>query len=176
MIRFAVVICACTLTVLAVDWPQWRGPRRDGISAETGLLKSWPADGPRLVWKTTGLGEGYSAFSVAGGRLFTQGQRGDQEFVMAFDVATGKKTWEVAAGRSFRERRGHGPRGTPTLDGDRLFSLSADGTLVCLEQATGKPIWKQNVVEKFGAQVLNWGISESPLIDGDRLIVTPGGS
>ncbi|MGH9656961.1 MAG: PQQ-binding-like beta-propeller repeat protein, partial [Bryobacteraceae bacterium] len=121
-------------------------------------------------------GEGYSAFSVAGGRLFTQGQRGDQEFVMAFDVATGKRTWEVAAGRSFRERRGHGPRGTPTLDGDRLFSLSADGTLVCLEQATGKQIWKQNVVEKFGAQVLHWGISESPLIDGDRLIVTPGGS
>jgi outer membrane protein assembly factor BamB len=121
------------------------------------------------------LGEGYSAFSVVGNRVYTMGQRGERQYVIALDAASGKKVWEVAAGGSFRERRGHGPRGTPTTDGDRLYALAADGTLVCLEAATGKQVWTQNVVEKFGASVIHWGISESPLIDGDRVIVTPGG-
>ena len=160
----------------AADWPQWRGPKRDGISAETGLLQSWPAGGPRLLWKTTGLGEGYSSFAVAKGRLYTQGQRGNQQFVLAFDASSGKKVWEAATGSPFRERRGHGPRGSPTVDGDRLYALAADGTLVCLEAATGKKIWGYNVVEKFGGQVIHWGISESPLVDGDRVIVMAGGS
>jgi outer membrane protein assembly factor BamB len=160
----------------AADWPQWRGPRRDGKSPETGLLASWPAGGPKLVWKAAGLGEGYSSFAVVGGRLYTQGQKGDEQFVMAFDVASGKKLWETQAGRAFRERRGHGPRGTPTIEGDRLWALSADGTLVCLEAATGRRIWSVNVVQKFGGQVLNWGMSESPLVDADRVIVMAGGS
>lgn len=163
-------------TAMADDWPQWRGPRRDGISRETGLLKSWPAGGPRLVWKAQGLSEGYSSFAVVKGRLFTQGQRGDQEFVIAFDAKTGKKLWETTTGKPFRERRGHGPRGTPTVEGDRLWALAADGTLVCLEAATGKRIWGVNIVERFKSQAPHWGVSESPLLDGDRLIVTPGGS
>ncbi|MEX2261899.1 MAG: PQQ-binding-like beta-propeller repeat protein [Bryobacteraceae bacterium] len=160
---------------LAEDWPQWRGVNRDGISPETGLLKSWPAEGPKLLWKTGGLGEGFSAFSVAQGRLFTQGQRGDREFVLALDAATGKKLWEVETGASFRERRGHGPRGTPTVDGDRLFALAADGSLVCLETATGRRVWGINIVSQFGGEVINWGMSESPLVLGEHLIVTPGG-
>jgi outer membrane protein assembly factor BamB len=160
----------------AAEWPQWRGPHRDGISAETGLLDTWPAGGPRLVWKTKGLAEGYSSFSVVGGRLFTQGQRGDQEFVIAIDIATGKELWRIPNGRSFRERRGHGPRGTPTVDGNRLYALAADGTLACLDVASGKPAWQMNISERFGGHVPNWGISESPLVDGDRLIVTPGGA
>jgi outer membrane protein assembly factor BamB len=159
----------------ADEWPQWRGPRRDGISRETGLLKSWPAGGPKQLWKTAGLGQGYSSFSVAGGKLFTQGQRDGKQFVLAFDVASGKKLWEAPAGGSFNERRGHGPRGTPTIDGAVLYALSADGTLVCLQTATGKEVWKMNIVERYGAGVINWGMSESPLLDGDRLIVTPGG-
>jgi len=114
--------------------------------------------------------------AVAKGRIFTQGQRGDQEFVLALDEATGKRVWETPAGGSFRERRGHGPRGTPTVDEDRLYALSADGTLVCLETATGKKIWEQNIVQKYRGDVPHWGISESPLVDGDKLIVTPGGS
>jgi len=165
-----------TLPLLAADWPQWRGPNRDGISPETGLLKSWPAGGPKLVWKTTGLGEGYSSFSVAAGRLYTQGQRSGTQYVMAFDVTTGKKLWEVENGRAYEERRGNGPRGTPTIDGDRLYALAADGSLACLDNKTGKKIWGFNIVTKYSGDVPHWGISESPLIDGARVIVQPGGS
>lgn len=113
--------------------------------------------------------------AVVKGRIYTQGQRGDQQLVMAFDAATGKKLWETRAGRAFRERRGNGPRATPTVEGERLWALSADGTLVCLETATGKKIWEQNIVESYGGEVPHWGISESPLVDGEKLIVTPGG-
>jgi outer membrane protein assembly factor BamB len=159
----------------AADWPQWRGPNRDGHSSETGLLDSWPADGPRLAWKTKGLGEGYSSFAVVGERLYTQGQLGDQEFILALDAATGKQLWKTTTGRSFREQRGNGPRGTPTIDGARLYAMAADGTLVCLDTASGKQVWGMNVLERFGGRSPNWGITESPLIDGDRVIVTPGG-
>src|SRR5438132_843372 len=161
--------------LLAVDWPQWRGVGRNGISPETGLLQSWPQGGPPLVWKTQRLGEGYSAFSISGGLLFTQGQRGDQEFVLAIDIQTGKKSWETLTGKSFREQRGHGPRGTPTLDGDVLYAEAADGTLVCLKQRTGEKVWSVDLMQRFNTDVLHWGMSESPLVDGDRLIVTPGG-
>jgi hypothetical protein len=113
MTRLGLLMLLGTVTACAADWPQWRGPRRDGISPDTGLLKSWPAGGPKLVWKTTGLGEGYSASAVVGGRLYTQGQRGDEQFILAYDTATGKKLWEAQAGRSFRERRGHGPPTEP---------------------------------------------------------------
>jgi len=174
MARIAAVLLI-SLTAAAGDWPQWRGPNRDGISSETGLLTSWPAGGPRVVWKTTGLGEGYSSFSVVQGRLYTQGQRGDQEYVYAFDIKTGTKLWEVPTGRPYREQRGNGPRGTPTIDGDRLYAMAADGKLVCLEAVTGEVLWSQNVVQKYGASVIHWGMSESPLVDGNRLIVMPGG-
>jgi outer membrane protein assembly factor BamB len=174
--RILPFLVIAALLLPAADWPQWRGPNRDGISPETGLLPSWPPGGPKLVWKASGLSEGFSSLAVVKGRIYTQGQRGDQEFVLAFDAATGKKVWETPAGGSFRERRGHGPRGTPTVDGNQLYALSADGTLVSLDAATGKNIWVQNIVQKFRGDVPHWGISESPLVDGDKLIVTPGGS
>jgi outer membrane protein assembly factor BamB len=167
--------CTVSAPMFAADWPQWRGVNRDGHSAETGLLASWPAGGPPVLWRATGLGEGYSSMSVAGGRVYTQGQRGQQEFVLALDIKSGAKVWETPTGRAFRESRGNGPRGTPTIDGDRLYALAADGALVCLEAATGKAIWSQNIVQKFGGSVIPWGMSESPLVDGNRLIVTPGG-
>jgi outer membrane protein assembly factor BamB len=166
---------ACCAPGVAADWPQWRGLHRDGISPETALLESWPAGGPRLVWKTQGLGEGYSSFAVVGDRIYTQGQQGNQEFVFAYDTNTGKQLWKVPTGGGYQESRGNGPRGTPTIDGDRLYALAADGTLVCLRAATGERIWGVNLMERFGGRVPTWGISESPLIDGDRLIVTPGG-
>ena len=166
---------ACCAPAFAADWPQWRGPHRDGISSESGLLESWPAGGPRQVWKTQGLGDGYSSFAVVGDRLYTQGQQGNQEFVLAFDTNTGKQLWKIPNGRAYHESRGNGPRGTPTSDGDRLYALAADGTLVCLDAASGQRIWGVNLIDKFGGRVPTWGISESPLIDGDRVIVTPGG-
>lgn len=163
------------LSVTAGDWPQWRGPNRDGVSTETGLLQSWPSGGPRVIWKTTGLGEGYSSLAIANGRIYTQGQRDRQEFVFAFDVKTGKKLWETATSRDYRNDRGDGPRGTPTIDSDRLYAMTGDGVVVCLDAATGKTIWSQNVAQKYGGSIPTWGFSESPLIDGSRLIVMPGG-
>jgi len=174
-IRLIYLLSACTLA-WAADWPQWRGPNRDGISPETGLLDSWPKGGPPLLWKTQGLGEGYASAAVSGGRLYIQSQQGNEEFLLAYDSGTGKPIWRAQTGRQFRESRGYGPRGTPSIAGDRLYALAADGMLVCLETATGKRIWGFNIVDRFHGQVLHWGISESPLVDGDRVIVTPGGA
>jgi outer membrane protein assembly factor BamB len=156
-------------------WPQWRGANRDGISKETGLLKQWPADGPPLLWKATGAGGGYSSFSVADGRLYTMGLRGDQEYVIAFDAATGKQAWATPAGKAFRNDRGDGPRGTPTIDGDRLYALGGSGDLSALNVKTGKVIWTMNLLDKFGGSNITWGISESPLIIGEKLLVNAGG-
>ena len=170
---FPLLACA---VALADDWPQWRGPGRDGISAETGLLAAWPAGGPRLVWKARGIGSGYSSFAVVGTRLFTQGQQGSQEFVLAIDINTGNTLWKTFTGRSFANDKGGGPRGTPTVDGPRLYAISADGVLVCLDSETGKRIWEVSLTERFGGRLPNRGYCESPLVEGDRLLVTPGGS
>lgn len=157
------------------NWPQWRGPNRDGVSKETGLLKQWPAEGPPLVWKATGAGRGYSSFSVANGRLFTMGLRGDREFVVAFDVVTGKEAWATPHGNAFHNDQGDGPRGTPTIDGDRVYALGGNGDLSALDTRTGKVIWSKNILQEFGARNIQWGISESPLIVGNKLLVNPGG-
>ena len=158
------------------NWPQWRGPNRDGISKETGLLKQWPDGGPPLAWKAAGAGNGYSSFAVSNGRLYTMGLRGDKEFIIAFDVATGKEVWATPHGtKAFRNDRGDGPRGTPTIEGNRLYALGGNGDLSALDTATGKVVWSMNVLEKFGGEQITWGISESPLIVGDKLLVNPGG-
>ena len=156
-------------------WPQWRGPNRDGISKETGLLKQWPADGPPLVWKAAGAGRGYSSFSISDGKLFTMGLRGDREFVVAFDVATGKEAWATPHGSAFRNDQGDGPRGTPTVDGDRIYALGGNGDLSALDARTGKIVWTKNVLKEFGGSNITWGISESPLVLGNRVLVNPGG-
>jgi len=159
----------------AAVWPQWRGPNRDGISKETGLLKQWPADGPPLVWKATGAGSGYSSFSISDGKLYTMGLRGDREFVFAFDVATGKEAWATAHGSAFRNDRGNGPRGTPTVDGNRVYALGGNGDLSALDARTGKIVWTKNVLKEFGGSNIQWGISESPLVLGNKVLVNPGG-
>ena len=163
------------LNAQAADWPQWRGQNRDGISPETGLLTSWPSGGPKVVWRISGLGVGYSSFSIVNGRMYTQGQRGKQEFVIALDVNNGAKLWETVTSRDFENDRGSGPRGTPTFDNGKLYAMTGEGTVVCLDAATGKIVWQIDSVKRFGGSVPHWGYSESPLIDGDRVIVMPGG-
>ena len=171
------LITAVTVGVAAADdWPQWRGPRRDGVSSERGLLKQWPAAGPPLAWQARGAGDGYSSFAVANGRVFTLGARSGTESVMAFDVASGKKLWEAANGRRFQNDRGDGPRGTPTVDGDRVYAFGSSGDLSVLDAASGKVIWTQNVLKKFGGSNIGWGLSESPLVLADRILLNAGGS
>ena len=157
------------------DWPQWRGRNRDGISAETGLMKAWPQGGPPLAWQAAGAGEGYSSFAAAHGRLYTLGARGGTEYVMAFDANTGKKVWEAQHGARFDNDRGGGPRGTPVVDGNQLYALGASGDLSSLDAATGKVAWKVNVLQTFRGRNIQWGLSESPLVLEDRVLVNAGG-
>ncbi len=161
------------------DWPGWQGPRRDTICQETGLLQEWPKDGPRLVWKVTNLGGGYSTPSIAAGRIFGMSYRHqgneDNEVVWALDEGTGKELWHTSIGPANRKvGSGEGPRCTPTVYGDRLYVLGVSGELACLEATTGKELWHHNLVTEFDGKMPEWGYSESPLVDGDRLIVTPG--
>ena len=167
----------CTAVVAQTDgeWPQWRGANRDGISKETGLLKQWPEGGPPLVWKASGAGAGYSSFAISKGRLYTMGLRGDREFIIAYDIANGKEVWATPQGKAFRNDRGDGPRGTPTIDGDRLYALGGDGDLSSLDLKTGKVVWTMNVLSKFGGENIKWGISESPLVIADKVLVNAGG-
>ena len=180
-LRFAfslafVVLCLSTVVAQrSADWPQWRGPNRDGISKETGLLKQWPADGPPLVWKASGAGAGYSSLAVSGGRIYTMGVRNDREYVIAFDVATGKEMWAAANGGVFMNDRGNGPRGTPTVDGNRVYALGGNGDLSATDATSGRVYWTINILEKFGGSNPRWGISESPLVIGDKLLVNAGG-
>ncbi len=171
----ALSLSSIVTTLAFDDWPQWRGPRRDGVSTEKGLLKDWPRGGPPLAWQTTGAGDGYSSFAVVAGRLYTLGARGGTEYVMAFDAATGRKIWEVPHGQRFGNDRGDGPRATPTVDGDRLYAYGASGDLSAMELATGKVLWKINVLREFGGSNIQWGLSESPLVLSDRILVNAGG-
>jgi outer membrane protein assembly factor BamB len=164
--------------VYAADWPQWRGPDRTGVSRETGLLKAWPADGPKLAWKAIGLGEGHAAPAVAKGRIYGMGLRGDEEVVWALDARTGKEIWHtrIASGTQLQgQQGGNGPRATPTIDGDFLYTIGVGGDLVCVNVADGKLRWKKSLVSDFGGNVPTWGYSESPLVDGAKVIATPGG-
>ena len=177
LVSFVILACLSVVSVAQTggEWPQWRGANRDGVSKETGLLKQWPEAGPPLAWKAKGAGVGYSSMSVSGGRLYTMGLRGDKEYVIAFDVATGKELWATLNGTAFRERRGDGPRATPTVDGDRVYALGGNGDLSALDAKTGKAIWQLNVLQKFGGQNIVWGISESPLVLNDRVLINAGG-
>jgi outer membrane protein assembly factor BamB len=160
------------------DWPQWRGPDRSGVARDTGLLKSWPAEGPRLVWKAEGLGGGHSTPSIARGRIFGMSYRGEDEFVWALDGANGKPLWatRIAAANFSIGRQAHaGSSSTPAVDGNRLYALGISGDLICLQVADGKLVWKKNLVSDFGGSVPGWGYSESPLVDGEKVIATPGG-
>jgi outer membrane protein assembly factor BamB len=158
------------------NWPQWRGVNRDGHSPERGLLKSWPEGGPPVAWKASGAGEGYSSFAVADGKLFTLGARGDREFVIAIDANTGKEVWATNHGRRFGNDRGDGPRGTPTVENGRVYAYGASGDMSVLDATNGKVIWTVNVLQKFNGSNITWGLSESPLVLDDRVLINAGGS
>lgn len=161
----------------AGDSPQFRGPLRDGRSGgANNIANSWQASGPKPAWSAGGLGAGYAAVSVANGRVFTMGLVGTEEKVFALSERDGRPGWSVpTGGGAYRDGTGDGPRCTPTVDGDRVFALGALGDLVCLDAKTGQRRWHKNILKESGGNAGHWGICESPLIDGDKLIVTPGG-
>lgn len=163
----------------ADDWPQWRGPQRTGISRETGLLKEWPKEGPKLVWQIKDLGSGFGAPAVANGTIYVMSNSGlDNEYVQAIRATDGKKLWMVTIGKvgnPMQQPSYPGARSMPTVDGDALYVLSSDGELACVERANGSIRWKKSLRAEFGGQPGIWAYSESPLVDGDMVVCTPGG-
>ena len=173
-------LCAAAANLEARDWPQWRGPARSGISEETGLLKEWPKDGPKLVWELKDIGSGYSTPSVVGDRIYLLSNEGlENEFVQARNLQDGKRLWATRLGNVGNPKQQPNfpaARSTPTVEGDRLYALSSDGELACLETATGKVRWQKSLRKDFGGKPGDWAYAESPLIDGTALICTPGGA
>jgi outer membrane protein assembly factor BamB len=157
------------------DWGQFRGPKRDGISPDTGLLKQWPKEGPPLLWKATGLGGGFSSVVIAGKTLYTLGDTNGAACLIAVQIADGKVLWKSPIGDK-GGNNGAGPRSTPATDGTLVFGLGQEGTLVCVQAATGREVWRKNMREFGGEMMSGWGYSESPLIDGGTLVITPGGN
>lgn len=177
--RFQVArLTAATAVLIAVsgaaaDWPQFHGPRRDNVSDEAGLLKRWPAEGPTLLWTATGIGEGFSSVAVADGQVYVAGNVGGDTVLTALGL-DGKIRWTAKNGPADKHPY-PGTRSTPTVDGDRVYHEGSDGDLACLDVKTGKFRWSLNILARFGGRSLRWGLSESPLVDGDRLICVPGG-
>lgn len=166
-------------SVIAADWPQWRGPSRDGISRETGLLKEWPTNGPALLWQQQQVGSGYSAPAVVGDLIFLTANKGmDDEFVQALAVKDGKQIWKTTIGKVGVNKGPQypGARSTPTVDSERLYVLGSDGDLACLEAASGKIQWKRNLRSEFGGEPGNWAYCESVIVDGEALYCAPGGT
>lgn len=164
---------------LANDWPQWQGPDRNAVSKEMGLLQQWPAEGPSVAWKTKGLGGGDSAPAIAAGKLFGMSNRGNQEVVWALSESDGKELWVTAIGAAVEQRvpqSKEGPGGTPAVDGDRLYVIGMGGRVACLHVDDGKIVWQRSLTEDFGGAIPAWSFRESPLVDGDKVICTPGGA
>jgi outer membrane protein assembly factor BamB len=158
----------------ADDWPQWLGPKRDGVSPARDLLTKWPDAGPPVLWRAKS-GEGYAAVAVAGGRAYTLLQDGDNEAVVCWRADTGRELWRFRYPAHFANSFGSGPRATPTVDGDRVYTVGATGMLHCLEAATGKKLWEHDLLRDFDAENLPWGVAFSPLVEGDLLFANPGG-
>jgi len=176
----AAAVSLCTATCHAADWPQWRGPQRNGVSTEKGLLAEWPKEGPALLWSVGDLGAGYSTPSVMGDRLYLMGNEGlENEFVEARSAKYGQRLWSTRVGKvgnPKQEPNYPGARSTPTVQGKILYALGSDGDLVCLESTTGKERWRRNLRTDFGGKPGEWAYAESPLLDGNQLICTPGGT
>jgi outer membrane protein assembly factor BamB len=171
------------LSALGSDWPTFRGPDRSAVSKETGLLAKWPTDGPPLVWKTRGAGRGYASLAIAGDRIFTLGdgpssELNKDEYAICFDRQSGKRLWSKKTGKPWTSGQPswQSSRSTPTVDADRVYFVTPYGELICFETVDGRELWRKGLKSDFdGKKGDSWGYSESVLIDGDRLICTPGG-
>ncbi|MBN2592149.1 MAG: PQQ-binding-like beta-propeller repeat protein [Sedimentisphaerales bacterium] len=175
----AAVLMVVACSSLAVDWPQWRGQNRDGKSADTGLLKEWPNDGPPLAWKIDKIGGGYTAPSIAAGRIFGMSNRGEDEVVWALSETDGRELWVTRLGPALVQRASQGKEGpacTPTVDGERLYVEGLGGNVACLQVEDGRIVWQISMTDDFGGRVPMWSYRESPLVDGDKVICTPGGA
>ena len=170
----AVLALPSSTLAAGLDWPQWRGPDRTHVSKETGLLKAWPDGGPKRVWLFENAGHGYSGPAIVSGRLFTLGTRDGHEILLILDAATGKELNAIKVGAVLGNDWGDGPRGTPTVDGDRVYALSGTGNLVCARIADGKILWEVTM-KSLGGQLPKWGYTESVTVDGNRVVCTPGG-
>lgn len=179
-LTLSAVVCLCAASVMAADWPQWRGPDRSGVSNERGLLKEWPAGGPKLLWQVNDLGDGYSTPVVVGSRIYMMSNHGmDNEYVQAISAVDGKVIWTTRVGNVGNPNQNPSypkARSTPTIDGDLLYTLGSDGDLACVETKTGKIRWAKNLRQEFGGQPGEWAYAESPLVDGDVVLITPGGA
>jgi outer membrane protein assembly factor BamB len=163
-----------TVTAADADWPMFRGADRTGVSKEKGLLKSWPEAGPKLAWKTEGIGVGFSSVSVVGDKVFTMGDAGKSCYLFGIDRKKGGKVWELKVGQPGGNFEG--PRCTPASDGELVFAIGQHGDLVCANAKDGKEVWRKNLPKDFDGSPGGWNFCESPLVDGDNVIVTPGGS
>jgi outer membrane protein assembly factor BamB len=176
---YIVSTCAVLVVTTAANWPQWRGPSRDGISKETGLLQEWPTEGPKLLWQKDGLGDGYSTPSIVGDRIFLINNKGlDDEFVQCLSTKDGSQIWHTHIGKVGKPDQSPSypaARSTPTIDGKMLYALGSDGDLACMDIAKGKIVWTKNLITDFGGVSGTWAYSESPLVDKNRVVVTPGG-
>lgn len=184
-----IIVTLAALSAIAADWPQWRGPNRDDVSKETGLLKTWPKEGPKLLWTFKNAGVGYSGPAIVGDTLYCAGGRGDTEFLFALDAKTGTEKWSAKIGPLFDWAIGNewnaGPGATPAVDGNRVYALGGQGELVAVDSANGTIVWRKNMVKDFGGEVdpiggsanpkIAWGYTWSPLVDGDKVVCVPGG-
>lgn len=157
------------------DWPQWRGPDRTDVSRESGLLEEWPSGGPKRLWLFKTAGNGYSGPAIANGKLFTMGTRDGAEVLIALNADTGEEFWTAPIGPMVNSDHGAGPRGTPAVDGERVYGLGGQGKLICASVADGKVVWSASLAD-LGGKTPHWGYSESVLVDGDKVICTPGGA
>ena len=171
---------SANLATAASDWPQWRGAERNGVSQERGLLRQWPAGGPKLLWQVNDIGDGYSTPAVVGKRIYLMSNRGlENEFVQALSTQDGKSVWTTRVGNVGNPKQNPSypkARSTPTVDGNFIYALGSDGDLACLEAGSGKIRWQKSIRKEFGGQPGEWAYAESPLVDGDLVIVTPGGA
>jgi outer membrane protein assembly factor BamB len=170
---FALTFVGLALPAAAADWPQWLGPARNGTSPEKGLLTDWPAAGPKVLWKVPG-GDGYSSVAVVAGRAYTLVQREGAEWTVALDAATGKEKWATKIAAAYKNNYGNGPRSTPAVAAGLVYVQSVTGPLVCLKGDDGSIAWQHNLLSDFGAKNLTWGLSASPLIEGELVVAVPG--